>query len=105
MPLTSPLLRNSANGQACTLRLPGVCNGETATTVLAHLRKFGAGGVNMKPSDLRGVYACSDCHDALDGRTPWPPEEEAYRWYIIARAILDTHERMHEAGVLRVGSR
>lgn len=62
-PKTSPI-RRSANGQPCLARIPGVCNGRTDTTVLAHLNGGGMGGKN---SDHEGCYACSDCHSWLDG--------------------------------------
>ena len=39
-PLVSrPVLRQSARGETCTLRLPG-CHGGTETTILAHLLRF-----------------------------------------------------------------
>lgn len=65
--LVSPKLRNSARGEACTLRL-ACCNGDAETTVLAHLRYFGWAGIAQKPHDFLGVFACSACHDAIDGR-------------------------------------
>ena len=55
----------SAKGQECQIRLPGVCNFDTETTVLAHLN---GGGMGMKALDIHGAYACSRCHDAVDGR-------------------------------------
>ena len=59
-------LRDSARGQECQVRLPGICNFDRATTVLAHLN---GGGMAMKQSDLFGAYSCSSCHDIVDGRT------------------------------------
>jgi hypothetical protein len=47
------------------VRIPGVCNGDPATTVLAHLN---GGGMGMKRPDTSGAWACSGCHDAVDGR-------------------------------------
>lgn len=60
-------LRNLARGQECMLRIPGVCNFNTETTVLAHIR-LGT-GLSQKPPDTCGVWACSSCHDVIDGRT------------------------------------
>lgn len=60
-------LRKLAKGQDCMLRLPGICNGNPETTVLAHIRR-GFFGMGIKPVDWCGVWACSDCHDAYDGR-------------------------------------
>jgi hypothetical protein len=50
------------------MRLPGVCNYNAETTVLAHLRRAGSAGMGQKPADVCAVLACSSCHDALDGR-------------------------------------
>ncbi|HEY4365885.1 MAG TPA: nuclease domain-containing protein [Steroidobacteraceae bacterium] len=61
-------LRDLANGQNCMLRIPAVCNGNSETVVLAHIRR-GFYGRGIKPPDTCGVWACSACHDALDGRT------------------------------------
>ena len=62
-------IRKSARGQQCHMRIPGVCNGNPETTVLAHIRRGGISGVGMKPNDLCSVYACSGCHDAIDRRS------------------------------------
>ena len=62
-------LQKSAKGQECQMRIPGICNGDPETTVLAHIRRGGVAGVGQKPPDPCGVFACSACHDALDGRT------------------------------------
>lgn len=61
-------LRKAARGRQCMVRLPGVCNGDPSTTVLAHIRRGGVAGMGMKPPDLVGVWACSACHDVIDGR-------------------------------------
>ena len=50
------------------IRLPGICNFDPETTVLAHFRLAGTCGVGMKPIDLLGAWACSQCHDYIDGR-------------------------------------
>ncbi len=59
-------LRDSARGQPCLVRLPGICNHDNSTTVLAHLN---GGGAGTKHSDLMGAFACSSCHDEIDRRT------------------------------------
>lgn len=62
-------ITKSAQGETCTIRVPGHCNGNPETTVLAHLNgvRFGH-GTGHKVSDIHGAYACSDCHDVVDGR-------------------------------------
>ena len=59
-------MQKSAQGQDCTLRIPGVCNWNPETTVLAHL----GSGTGKRRDDNNAVYACSSCHDAIDYRTP-----------------------------------
>lgn len=62
----SSKIRRSAQGQDCTIRIPGVCNGNPETTVLCHLP---GGGMGAKRHDIHGAYGCSSCHDAIDGRS------------------------------------
>jgi hypothetical protein len=50
------------------VRLPGICNHNSATTVLAHIRLSGVSGMGIKADDLLGSWACSACHDAVDRR-------------------------------------
>jgi len=61
-------LRRLAKGKDCQLRIPGVCNFNPETTILAHIRRGGVAGMGQKPPDLVGVWSCSDCHDVIDGR-------------------------------------
>jgi hypothetical protein len=60
-------LRESARGQLCFVRLPGVCNCNPETTVLAHLNGAGMG---LKKHNMQGSFCCSSCHGALDGQIP-----------------------------------
>ena len=63
-------ITKSARGEECTVRIEGVCNYNPETTTLAHLN---GGGVGTKVIDIHGCYACSSCHEWLDGgytRTP-----------------------------------
>jgi hypothetical protein len=62
-------LRKEAKGRGCMVRLPGICNFNSETVVLAHIRLAGVSGMGMKSPDLIGAWACSACHDELDGRT------------------------------------
>lgn len=58
-------LKKKAKDRECMIRIPGCCNRNPYTTVLAHLNGAGMG---MKHHDLHGAWACSNCHDAVDGR-------------------------------------
>jgi hypothetical protein len=62
-------LRKEARCRECQVRLPGICNGNSETVVLAHYRMAGICGMGMKPPDLFGAWACSACHDEIDRRT------------------------------------
>lgn len=61
-------LRKLARGRDCQVRLPGICNGNPETTVLAHVRLPGLSGMGIKSADLFGAWCCSSCHDAIDRR-------------------------------------
>lgn len=78
-------LRKTARGQQCLVRIPGVCNHDPETVVLAHLN---GGGTGMKHSDLKGAFCCSACHDCLDRRA----------WSDYSR---DDLRLMHLEGVMR----
>ena len=72
MRVVSQRLRDSARGEDCTLRLPGVCNFQPETTVLAHYRLAGTCGMGIKPNDLQGAHADDYCHAICDGRIKAP---------------------------------
>ncbi len=62
-------LRQEARGRGCMVRLPEVCNHNSETVVLAHVRLAGISGMGTKSPDLIGAWACSACHDAIDRRS------------------------------------
>jgi hypothetical protein len=64
-------LEKLARGQACMVRLAGICNFNPETTVLAHIRRANVAGMGHKPPSTCAVWACSSCHDAIDGRTEY----------------------------------
>lgn len=60
-------ITQSANGQRCQIRLPGVCT--DSNVVWCHAIGQSAGkGIGMKVPDLLGAYGCSSCHDVYDRR-------------------------------------
>ena len=66
-------IRDSANGEECTVRIPWACVGGTATTVLSHLPGIdGDRGMGLKALDICSAYTCAGCHDAVDGRSARP---------------------------------
>lgn len=40
-------LRKAARGRECQVRIPGVCNGNSETSVLAHIRLAGLCGIGL----------------------------------------------------------
>lgn len=84
-------LRTAAKGMKCTLNFD-VCNFDTETTVLAHLRGYGDFGQGMgkKPDDRAAVLACNKCHDCLDGRIPMSKHDRLLRDWHVARALIRT---------------
>ena len=88
-------IRAAARGEPCLMRL-AICNGDPATTVLAHVRGSGNAGVGMKPADVSGVFACSACHDAIDGRTRYPVSAQER-----LDGMLRTHDRLRKMGLVK----
>jgi hypothetical protein len=61
-------LKKLAKGKPCQIRIYGCCNRDDSTTVLAHIRMMGITGTGQKAHDFLGAWACSSCHDLVDGR-------------------------------------
>lgn len=94
--------RKAAKGQPCTLRLPTCYPGPDNEQVqLCHLRMLGGGGTGLKPHDSEAVFACTHCHDILDGRARLIPElAHEFTWERILRALVLTLRAQRAAGVL-----
>lgn len=72
-------LTKAARGQMCQIRIPGVCNHDPETTVLAHLP---GGGMAGKTEDIFGAHACYACHREVDRETRMVSKEDAERWHL-----------------------
>lgn len=67
-------IRDSAKGEACTVRLPGICTNDPETTIWSHARWLDAGkGGATKAVDVAGAYACTACDAVYDGQRKPPP--------------------------------
>lgn len=92
-------LTESARGELCTIRLPGVCLFHPETTVWCHANGSAAGkGIGMKSHDLLGAFGCQPCHDVYDRRRPAPigstrVDIELAFWEGHARSLLRLLER------------
>ena len=91
-------IRKAARGRECQLRIPGACNHDPSTTVLAHL---GGGGIGRKQPDIFAAFACSSCHDAVDGRIDvnWDNTLVALWFY---QGVIRTQEILLKEGLIKI---
>ena len=90
-------LRKSAKGRECTLQIVGICNYNPETTVLAHIDSE-AKGMGYKSPDYFGVFACSDCHAALDQHKL----TELDRLFYSNRGLLRTWAIWIDEGLIKI---
>ena len=95
--IRSKKITQSARGESCTLRIPTVCNHNSETVVFAHIA--GNKGTGTKNHDLFGVYACSNCHDWIDGRCNYAVNDYLEE---ILRALQETQLKLIEKGIIEV---
>lgn len=94
-----------AEGKPCTARIPGVCKHDNATSVWCHIRsvRWGSGG-SKKPPDIIGLIGCSDCHDAIDGRTKKDREGNLLDPDFVKACAYEGHMEslylLHKAGII-----
>ncbi|MGP2964128.1 DUF1364 domain-containing protein [Serratia ureilytica] len=91
-------LRKEARGRDCQIRIPGICNFNPETTVLAHYRLAGTSGTAIKPDDAQGAWACSACHDEVDRRTRLIDANDARLMH--AEGVMRTQEILRKEGKL-----
>ena len=89
--------RKLAKGQPCMVRIPGICNGNPETTVLAHYRLAGYCGTGMKTDDEMGAWACSACHDVADRRACGHMDPQYIR-LMHAEGVMRTQHAFGEMG-------
>lgn len=66
-------IRESARGEDCLVRIPGVCRGHPDYTIWSHAPLGSAGkGKSIKALDLCGAYCCTACDAVIDGQAPLP---------------------------------
>lgn len=93
-------ITQAARGKECQIRIPGICNGNNETVVLAHYRLTGHCGTGLKPPDYMGAFACSACHDEIDRRTRYISNEEAH--YYHAEGVMRTQKILEQLGLINV---
>jgi hypothetical protein len=92
-------ISKSARGESCAARVPGVCNFDDATTVLAHAPFVGRYG--SRDHWWWSSYLCSSCHDLLDDRTmhKCTNQEKAVIWF---SAVHETQEKLIDKGLMEI---
>jgi len=93
-----------SRGATCKLQIPGVCTGDTETTVPAHIRDRHTGR-SQKASDMSVADACFACHEVFDMRAKLPNGTflTGEDWLFFAlRGLQDTLESRVDAGLLFV---
>lgn len=89
--IRSKKIRDSARGEACTLRLEG-CVFKTGV-VFAHINSKWKGMGNKSP-DLFGCYACHKCHRVLDAGGVMVEDQ--------LRALQETQIKLYEKGLIKI---
>src|SRR5210317_729035 len=95
--LSDRQIRLSARNKDCTVNIPGVCNYAPETTVYAHATRLPPTGIigGKHPDFLGGYYACSSCHDAMDGRNSKAVRKEDKLFYEY-RAVIKTWRKIFQ---------
>ena len=89
-------LREAARNRQCMVRIPGVCNHNPETTVLAHRP---SGKLAVKADDADACWACYDCHKWLDEE--WVRHvTKSERDTVFERAVWDTQLILHKEGLM-----
>lgn len=86
-------IQESARGKDCQVRVPGVCNFNSETTVLGHVNGAGTG---TKNDDLFAAFVCSDCHSWLDGGYAQVGATRAERDLLHLQGVVRTQKIMLE---------
>lgn len=97
MSLILQALRNSARGEECQLRIPGVCSYDPAETVLAHLYPAGR-SMGQKSPDWCATFACAHCHAAIDQHKLPHMQELEFAF----RGMARTWQRWIELGLIQL---
>jgi len=96
-------ITESARGEECLVRIPGVCKYAPEYTIWSHCRHIAAGrGKGIKSVDLAGAYCCTACDAVYDGQARRPKgmskEQVDADW---AMGHFRTLVRMSEKGMLK----
>jgi len=91
----SKKITQSAKGNSCTFRIPGVCNHDNDTVVFCHAPSS-MKGVGTKSDDFWGADGCRNCHSYVDSHSDF---EMAHYWM---PAIFETLRRRFDKGLIKL---
>lgn len=86
-----------AKGMPCQIRLVGICNFRSDTTVPAHYSLAGVSGRNIKSPSTCVAWGCSACHDVCDGRVQTDIPHETIR-LAHAEGVIRTLSELDKLG-------
>lgn len=92
-------ITKSARGEDCTLLLGNCSSNETV--VLCHIGKDR--GMGYKCGDHFAIYACSHCHDIIDGRFRYIDFTKLELAKIKLIALERTQQKLINKGLLKIG--
>lgn len=95
--LVNPKILRAAQGQPCTLQIPGHCNFNPDTTVAAHLQ-FEGGIMGSKTDDISVAFSCSECHKAIDAYLVDPED----RYFYMGRGLYRTWKILIQEGLIKL---
>ena len=87
-------LREYARDKPCMVRTLA-CNGDPATTVLAHLRMIEISGMGHKAPDVLGAWCCATCHTFCDTHHDLETEHD------FMRGVFRTQNQLIKEGKLK----
>lgn len=90
-PYVSKKIRQSAKGEACTLRIPGICNNNPETVVLCRVNSAKK-GMGNKSLDIHSYYGCASCHRIETANKADPKD--------ILRAMCETQYKLLQKGLI-----
>ncbi|MGV8950125.1 MAG: nuclease domain-containing protein [Cypionkella sp.] len=104
MMIRSQAVLDSARGAPCSVRFPGICNGNAETTVWCHLNGHAFGkGAGIKAHDIAGFAGCSSCHEYYDrGHGTKPLLSTDTLLECVLSAVLESYVRLIVSGVVTV---
>src|SRR5690606_20693239 len=100
--IRSRKILDSARGQTCTFRFPGIWNTAPATTVWAYLNggRFRK-GMGRKAHDILGAHACFACHTYLDtGHGTKPRISNETLLECVLGGVTETYVRLVKMGLV-----